>query len=143
MSTLDLHDTVTTAERGREFLDPVAETERIVPMDVLRGFALLGIMVMNIQSFAMVGAVYDNPTADGDLNGANFLVWLFSHLLADQKFISIFSILFGAGIVLTWQRWESSAARPARLHYRRMGWMILFGLLHAYLLWAGDILYTY
>src|SRR2546427_12466115 len=136
-------DTVTTAERGREFRGPVAETERIVPMDVLRGFALLGILVMNIQLFAMVEAAYDNPTAYGDLNGANFLVWLFSHLLADQKFISVFSMLFGAGIVLMWQKAESSGAGATRLHYRRMGWMILFGLLHAYLLWYGDILFIY
>src|SRR5712671_5829811 len=138
MSTISPCDTVTTAERGREFWGPVAETERIVPMDVLRGFALLGILVMNIQSFAMVGAAFDNPTAYGDLNGGNFLVWLFSHLLADQKFLSIFSMLFGAGIVLIWQKAESSGARPARLHYRRVGWMIVFGLLHAYLLWYGD-----
>src|SRR5947207_3857276 len=135
-------DTVTTAEPGR-MSGPVAGTERIVPMDVLRGFALLGILVMNIQLFAMVEAAYDNPTTYGDLNGANFLVWLLSHLLADQKFISIFSMLFGAGIVLMWQKAESSGARPTRLHYRRVGWMILFGLLHAYLLWYGDILYTY
>ncbi len=112
-------------------------------MDVLRGFALLGILVMNIQLFAMVEAAHNNPTAYGDLNGANFLVWLFSHLLADQKFISIFSMLFGAGIVLMWQKAESSGARPTRLHYRRVGWMILFGVLHAHLLWYGDILYTY
>jgi len=143
MSDTSLRDRVTPAERGREFSCPVAETQRIVPMDVLRGFALLGILVMNIQSFAMVGAAYENPTAYGDLNGANFLVWLFSHLLADQKFISIFSMLFGAGIVLMWQKAESSGARPTRLHYRRVGWLILFGLLHAYLLWYGDILYTY
>jgi uncharacterized protein len=143
MANISLHSRVTTAERGREFWGPVAETERIVPMDVLRGFAILGILVMNIQSFSMVGAAYDNPTAYGHLKGANFLVWLFSHLLADQKFISIFSMLFGAGIVLMWQKAESSGARPTRLHYRRMGWMILFGLLHAYLLWDGDILYTY
>src|SRR5437762_12864515 len=89
----------TTAERGREFWGPVAETERIVPMDVLRGFALLGILVMNIRSFAMVTAVYDNPTAYGDLNGANFLVWFLSHLLADQKFISIFSMLDRKSVV--------------------------------------------
>src|SRR2546427_11114764 len=108
-------DTVTTAERGREFRGPVAETERIISMDVLRGFALLGILVMNIQSFAMVAAVYDNPTAYGDLKGANFVVWLLSHLLADQKFISIFSMLFGAGIVLLCQRAEASGAGPARL----------------------------
>src|SRR5438876_8709067 len=135
--------TLSAAERGREFWRPVAETERIVPMDVLRGFALLGILVMNIQSFAMVEVAYDNPTAYGDLKGANFLVWLLSHLLADQKFISIFSMLFGAGIVLMWQKAESSGARPARLHYRRVGWLILFGLLHAYLLWHGDILYAF
>jgi uncharacterized protein len=124
---------------------PVAASERIVPMDVLRGFALLGILVMNIQSFAMVGAAYDNPTALGDLHGATFLVWLLSHVLADQKFIAIFSMLFGAGIVLMWQKAESSGGGvgPTRLHYRRMGWLILFGLLHAYLLWYGDILYTY
>src|SRR5205814_9065940 len=121
MSSIRPPDTVTTAERGREFWGPVAETERIVPMDVLRGFALLGILVVNIQSFAMVGAAFDNPTAYGDLNGANFFVWLFSHLLADQKFISIFSMLFGAGIVLLWQKAESSGVGPTRLHYRRMG----------------------
>src|SRR5881398_2111020 len=112
----------TTIELGRAFRGAVAETERIASIDVLRGFALLGILVMNIQSFAMVGAVYDNPTAYGDLNGANFLVWFLSHLLADQKFISIFSMLFGAGIVLMWQKTESSGARPTRLHYRRVGW---------------------
>src|SRR5205814_8904861 len=67
----------------------------------------------------------------------------FSHLLAEQKFISIFSMLFGAGIVLMWQKAESSGARPTRLHYRRVGLLILFGLLHAYLLWYDDILYAY
>src|SRR5260370_12205701 len=100
-------DPVTPAERGREFWGPVAETERIVPMDALRGFALLGILVMNIQLFAMVGPAYDNPTAYADLNGANLLVWLFSHLLADHKFISIFSLLFPPGIVLLWPQPES------------------------------------
>src|SRR2546428_14089253 len=111
MSSISPCDTVTTAERGREFWGPVAATERIVPMDVLRGFALLGILVMNIQSFAMVGAAHDNPTAYGDLNGANLLVWLLSHLLADQKFISMFSMLFGAGMVLMCQMAETSLGR--------------------------------
>src|SRR5881392_2834233 len=121
MSSIELCEKETaTTERGREFRGAVAETERIISMDVLRGFALLGILVMNIQSFAMIGAVYDNPTAYGDLNSANFLVWLLSHLLADQKFISIFSMLFGAGIVLLCQRAEASGAKPAGLHYRRM-----------------------
>ena len=122
---------------------PVAEKERIVTLDVLRGFALLGILPMNIQYFSMISAAYFNPTAYGDLHGANFVVWLLSHLLADQKFMTIFSMLFGAGILLMTSRVEAAGRRSAMLHYRRMGWLILFGIAHSYLLWSGDILYSY
>ena len=122
---------------------PIAEKERIVSIDVLRGFALLGILPMNIQYFSMIAAAYFNPTAYGSLNGANFGVWLLSHVLADEKFMTIFSMLFGAGILLMTSRVEASGRRPAPVHYRRMGWLALFGLAHAYLLWSGDILFTY
>jgi len=108
----------------------------------MRGFALLGILVMNIQSFSMVGAAYMNPTAYGDLTGANWWVWFVGHVLTDQKMYGIFSMLFGAGIVLMMSGAEARGAGAA-LHCRRMGWLILFGLLHAHLLWYGDILYTY
>jgi uncharacterized protein len=119
---------------------PVAETDRLVAMDVLRGFVLLGILVMNIQSFSMPMAAYPNPTAYGDLTGANLWVWMISHLFFDQKFITIFSMLFGAGIILMTGR---AGADAGRVHRRRMGWLVLFGLLHAHLLWYGDILYWY
>lgn len=122
---------------------PVDDSERIVPMDILRGVALLGILLMNIQSFSMIGAAYVNPTAYGDLHGANWWVWLLCHVLADQKFMTIFSMLFGAGILLMTQNVEARGLRSTRLHYRRMGWLILFGLLHGFLLWDGDILYDY
>ena len=119
---------------------PVDDSQRIVAMDVLRGFVLLGILVMNIQSFAMPIAAYVNPTAYGDLSGANLYVWIVSHVFFDQKFMAAFSMLFGAGIVLMTARAGDGAGR---LHRRRMGWLILFGLLHAYLLWYGDILFAY
>lgn len=119
---------------------PVAESDRLVAMDVLRGFVLLGILVMNIQSFSMPMSAYVNPTSYGDLTGANLWVWMVSHLLFDQKFITIFSMLFGAGILLMTSRAGTDAAR---IHRRRMGWLILFGLLHAHLFWYGDILYWY
>lgn len=122
---------------------PVTAEERIVPLDVLRGVALLGILPMNIQGFSMIGAAYINPTAYGDLRGANYWVWFISHLLADQKFMTIFSMLFGAGIVLMTMRIEDAGSRSAPIHYRRMAWLVLFGLLHGYLLWYGDILMTY
>ena len=121
---------------------PVAQDARIDSIDVLRGFALLGILIMNIQLFAMPGAAYFNPTAYGDLSGANLYVWLGSRLLADQKFMTIFSMLFGAGIVLMATRAEGSGD-AGRVHYRRMGWLALIGLAHAHLLWAGDILFLY
>lgn len=122
---------------------PVGEKDRIVSLDVLRGVAVLGILVLNIQAFAMISGAYMNPTAYGSLDGANGWVWRLSHVLGDQKFISIFSMLFGAGVVLMTTKADATGRGAARLHYRRMGWLILFGLLHAHLLWYGDILYTY
>jgi len=124
-------------------LRPVVASERIASLDVLRGFAVLGILVMNIQMFSMIGAAYMNPTAYGNLEGANFLIYYLSHLFADQKFMTIFSMLFGAGIVLMWQRAEAVGRKSTGLHYRRMFWLMVFGLMHAYLLWNGDILFFY
>jgi uncharacterized protein len=123
--------------------DPVIDRERVHSLDVLRGFALLGILVMNIQAFAMPGAAYMNPTVWGDLTGANYVVWLLSHVLTDQKMMTIFSMLFGAGIVVFTGRVEARGQSPTRLHYRRTLWLLLFGAAHAYLLWYGDILFLY
>jgi uncharacterized protein len=122
---------------------PVAFAERIDSLDALRGFAVLGIFVMNIQSFAMIGTVYFNPTWYGKIEGAGYWVWYFSHLFADQKFMTIFSLLFGAGIALFASRKENAGLPARRYHYRRAGWLILFGLIHAYLIWVGDILFLY
>jgi uncharacterized protein len=124
-------------------LAPVIEDQRIDSLDVLRGFALLGILAMNIQAFSMISAAYFNPTAYGDLTGANEWVWRITHVLVDMKFMAIFSMLFGAGIVLMTRRAESRGQAVAGVHYRRMAWLIVFGLLHAHLLWYDDVLYWY
>jgi uncharacterized protein len=138
-----LSSAVALHTRDAQASQPVGESQRIVTIDVLRGFALLGILPMNIQYFSMISAAYFNPTAYGDLTAGNFWVWLLSHVLADEKFMAIFSMLFGAGILLMTSRIEASGKRSAALHYRRMGWLIVFGLAHAYLLWSGDILFSY
>ena len=104
---------------------------------------MLGILVINIQSFAMPAAAYINPTAYGDLTGANLFTWAVSHLLVDQKFMTLFSLLFGAGVCLFAARAEARTRRSAGLHYRRMFWLLVIGLAHAYLLWSGDVLMTY
>lgn len=117
--------------------------QRIDALDALRGLAVLGILVMNIQSFAMPVAAYLNPDAYGSLDGINGAVWIFSHVLADQKMMALFSMLFGAGIVLFCERAAHSGRSVAGYHYRRNFWLLIFGLLHGYLLWHGDILFLY
>lgn len=112
-------------------------------MDALRGFAVLGILIMNIQNFSMIDAAYINPTAFGDLTGANRWTWILSHVFADQKFMSIFSLLFGAGVVLITERAAAAGRNAAGVHYRRTFWLLVIGLSHAILLWHGDILTTY
>jgi uncharacterized protein len=133
----------TTLVKSSGSAGPVTAKERIASLDVLRGVALLGILPMNIQAFSMISAAYLNPTAYGDFHGANYWVWYFCHLLADEKFMTIFSMLFGAGIFLMTSHVEAAGKNPGRLHFRRMGWLILFGVLHSYLLWYGDILVNY
>jgi uncharacterized protein len=122
---------------------PLGESNRLVSIDVLRGFALMGILLMNIQAFSMPLAAYFNASVYGDLTGANYWAWLIVHVLIDEKFMVIFAILFGAGIVLMTSRLEAGGLPSGKLHYRRMGWLILFGLMHAHLIWAGDILFDY
>ena len=122
---------------------PTRPAERITAIDLLRGFALLGILVMNIQEFSMPIAAYANPTAYGDLTGANRWVWILSHVFTDLKFITIFSLLFGAGIALMTSNLEALGFSSVAIHYRRTFWLLVFGLSHAYLLWTGDILVFY
>ena len=126
-----------------ESLSPVQFKERIQSLDILRGIAILGILIMNIQSFAMPGAAYLNPTAYGDLEGLNRWVWILSHIFADQKFMTIFSILFGAGVVLVTDKALAKTGKSAGLHYKRTFWLLVIGLLHAHLIWYGDILVAY
>jgi uncharacterized protein len=116
---------------------------RILSIDLLRGFAVLGILIMNIQNFSMIGAAYINPAAYGDLAGINRWVWIFSHIFADSKFMSLFSMLFGVGIIIFTERVLEKGRRAGPLHYRRNFWLLVFGMIHAYTIWSGDILVTY
>ena len=122
---------------------PVFKKDRIIALDILRGFAILGILIMNIQSFSMPGAAYLNPMAYGDITGVNKWVWMLSHIFADQKFMTLFSLLFGAGVVLFTQNAEERMGKSAALHYRRTFWLLIIGLIHAHLIWYGDILVAY
>ncbi|WP_066418643.1 DUF418 domain-containing protein [Halorubrum aethiopicum] len=122
---------------------PTPPSERIVSLDALRGVAVLGILVINVRVFSMPETTLLNPTVFGDFSGVNYWAWLVGHVLAEQKFITIFSALFGAGIVLFIESKERKGQPAMKLHYRRTIWLIVIGLAHAYLLWYGDILVAY
>ncbi|WP_297737024.1 DUF418 domain-containing protein [uncultured Maricaulis sp.] len=113
-------------------------TDRLVSIDALRGIAVLGILMMNVQGFAMTPFAYDDPTMQMDLTGANLDVWAMAHTFFAFKFITIFSTLFGAGIILM-----AGDGDDVGKHYPRMLWLLAIGAVHAYFLWWGDILVHY
>lgn len=124
-------------------LEPIASLERYDSIDVLRGVAVLGILAMNIYFFGMPAAAYSNPSLYGGASGVNLITWLITHLFFEMKFMTIFSALFGAGLVVMFQRAEARRRPLAGIYYRRILWLLVFALVHAYALWRGDILFTY
>lgn len=126
-------------------LAPARPEERISALDSIRGFALLGILLMNIASFGLPFAAYENPMAAGGHTGKNLVAWIIMSIFADGKMRGIFSLAFGASVYLLVDRLirKGAGAVAADIHYRRMLWLLLFGIIHGYLVWSGDILYLY
>src|SRR5512145_563816 len=118
-------------------------TGRILAMDVLRGAAILGILPWNLLLFAMHASAFSNPYACPWTDRLNVAVWVAMHILIGHKDLTVFSMLFGAGVVQMSARLAPQGHRAETTHYRRMGVLLLFGMLHAYLVWSGDILVTY
>src|SRR5262245_41469352 len=127
---------------------PVAAQERLETLDVLRGAAVLGILLMNILSFGLAMHGGWNPL-ESAINGgntrANLAYWFTSQIFFEGKMRCLFSLLFGAGTILFITRGDERGGglRIADIYYRRTLWLMLFGVIHAYFIWAGDILYTY
>jgi uncharacterized protein len=122
---------------------PVTATERIETLDVLRGFALLGILAMNIRAMAAPFSAYVYPYALFDFSGASRVAYIFTSVVFDLKMMGLFSMLFGAGVLLYAAKPTASGAPPRGLWFRRMFWLLVIGLVHAYLIWDGDILVPY
>jgi len=124
-------------------LSPVAPRDRLEALDVLRGFALLGILAMNIRAMAAPVSAYMYPYAIFDYTGASRAAYLFTSTVFDLKMMGLFSMLFGAGVLLYASKSTETGAPPRGLWFRRMFWLLVIGLVHAYLIWGGDILVPY
>ena len=121
---------------------PVAETSRLKVIDALRGVALLGILLMNIPGFSM--ADYFSESFRNDPTNVNFWVRAVINTIFEGKMRALFGMVFGAGLLLFVMKKEATGKPVHALFYRRMFWLVLFGLIHAHLiLWIGDILYLY
>src|SRR5581483_8323162 len=118
-------------------------SDRYISIDAVRGFAVLGILLMNIVGMGLPAFAYIDPTYAGGATGADFWTWAVNNVLTDGKMRALFTMLFGASTVLIAERAEGDRMGPTQTHYRRMLWLFVFGMLHAYFLWWGDILVTY
>lgn len=117
-----------------------AASDRIVQLDALRGLAVIGIAWMNVFVFAMPLQAYYNPLAWGGQSHADLLAWATSFVFVEDKFRSLFAMLFGAGCAILLERGE----RPDwRAHYARMAVLFAIGVIHSVVLASNDILRAY
>lgn len=116
---------------------------RIHSLDLIRGVAILGILLMNVMSMAGPDMSYYVPDWYG---GAGFLehgIYILQSLFVESRFMSLFSMLFGVGLVIQTDRFAARGLKPRRMIRRRLLWLLVFGLLHGFLIWGGDILTLY
>lgn len=118
-------------------------SERSNTLDAIRGAAVLGILLMNIVDLAMPGYAYYDPYYYGGAEGVNFVTWAINYALFDGKMRGLFTMMFGASTVLIAERALKSGESPARIHCARMFWLLVFGMIHVWFIWYGDILVLY
>ncbi|PQJ82935.1 DUF418 domain-containing protein [Polaribacter glomeratus] len=132
-------------ETKQTSLTPLKAVDRIQSIDIMRGIVLFGILLMNINGMALANA-YGDPTVSGGATGWNLYTWIATNMLFEGTMRALFSLLFGAGMFILLNRLEKKGAgiKAADIYFRRLMWLLLFGLIHAYLiLWTGEILFAY
>lgn len=123
-------------------LAPIAQTERIAALDIIRGFALFGIALMNVEWFTRPISELGRGI-DPSLHGADYWVSWLVYVLVQGKFWTLFSLLFGIGFAVMLGRAEQRDSAFVRPYVRRIIGLFLFGALHFVLVWTGDILHNY
>ena len=123
--------------------EDAAATERLAALDLIRGIAVLGILTINIAGFAGPIALLNAPNLFHPVGFADEAAFLFGFVFFEGKMRALFTLLFGAGLILFWERAERAGRDADVLQLRRLSWLMLFGMLHYLLLWWGDILFVY
>lgn len=118
---------------------PISSQERITSIDVIRGFALIGIFLVNMPIFHSPQRLIPYP----DYSGIDYYLDLFLQMFVQTKFYTTFSFLFGLGFYLFMRRAEEKGLAVNRLFSRRLLILFSFGMIHLFFFWYGDILHTY
>ncbi len=124
---------------------PIMQSDRIQSLDIMRGIVLFGILLMNINGMGLAHA-YEDPTVSGGATGWNLYTWITTNMFFEGTMRALFSLLFGVGMFVLLDRLEKKGAgiNAANIYFRRLTWLLVFGLIHCYLLlWVGEILYNY
>lgn len=120
---------------------PTARAERLEVLDLLRGVAILGILLVNIFSFALPGEAFSMPNRWLEPTFADKVAFSFVNTFATMKLYSVLSMLFGVGLAIQTAKFDAAGESPRYL--ARTGLLLVFGLAHGLLFWWGDILATY
>jgi len=131
-----------TSALAQEPMVPITANQRIEALDVVRGFALLGIFLMNIEFFNRTMNSF-NEGMPRDLTGLNWLASWFIAYFVQGKFWTIFSLLFGMGFAVMMVRAEQAGREFTQVYIRRVIALAVFGAVHFIFLWEGDILFSY
>ena len=116
---------------------------RLVSLDFIRGIAVMGILLANLPAFALPESAYFSPLSAGGTGSADRAAWFANFVLVEGRMRALFSMLFGASLLLIVDRARAADANPFGIHFGRMAALFLFGLAHLYLVWWGDILAHY
>jgi uncharacterized protein len=130
---------------------PVKRAERISSLDVIRGIAMMGILVLNIDDFGMPETFHDIPVGSplpafaGSHMHTNLITLFIKWMFFEGKMRGIFELLFGAGVILLTGRAErrGDGAGVADIYLRRNMWLTFIGWVHGSFIWAGDIIFKY
>ena len=118
-------------------------SRRIATLDVVRGVAVMGILLANLPAFALPHAAYFSPLAWGGTSTADLAAWFATFVLIEGKMRGLFSFLFGASMLLIVDNARATGQNAAAVHFPRMAVLFLIGVAHLYLVWWGDILAHY
>ena len=124
-------------------IDTPASSTRLATLDFIRGVAVLGILATNILQLANLPGAHRWLPLIGEPALADKILWALNYLFVDGKLRGLFAMLFGAGLVLFMDRAKGKGVNPYWLQFRRLFWLALFGLLHFFLFFEGDILFHY